>query len=295
MTGAAGFVGTALVKELLVRGYRVLAVDVRPIALTHERLTFVSLDLAHKKLPETLDGEIAGVVHLAGKNIFGRWTPSFKQVVYDSRIVSTRNLVNTISAWKVKPEVYISASAFGYYGDKGEELVTEGALPGSDFGAKVCVDLEREAEKACLADIRTVHLRTAHVLGRGGLLAPLFLPFRLGLGATLGRGKGYLPWVHIDDIVLLYIYALEHDSVSGPINTGAPERVRQKEFMQRFAHALGRPLLFFIPIFLLRLRYGELADSFENSVAMSSQKISDLGFAYRYQKLDDALHAVIKL
>lgn len=293
VTGAAGFIGTALSKALLEKGYRVLAVDMRAPALTHERLTFVSLDLAHEKLPSALDGEISGVIHLAGKNIFGRWSPSFKQAVYDSRIVSTRNLVNTFAAWSVKPEVYLSASAFGYYGDKGEASVDEALPVGEDFGAKVCADLEREVERASLMDIRTIHIRTAHVLGRGGLLAPLFLPFRLGLGATLGRGSGWLPWVHIDDIVSLYIYALEHEAVLGPINSAAPEAVRQKDFMQHFARVMHRPLLFAIPIFMLRIRYGELADSFDNSVKMNSQKIADLGFVHRYQKLDDALRAVI--
>lgn len=293
ITGGSGFIGTKLSSLLLSKGYSVVVADMSAPRITDTNLTFLKIDLSHDVLPKDYDGKIYGVIHLAGKNIFGKWTEKFKRGIYDSRIISTKNLVSAISSWHVKPQVFITASAFGYYGDKGEKKVTEDSLPGDDFLSHVCVDWEKESKKVEEYGIRSVQIRTAHVLGNGGLLAPLFVPFKLGLGAWIGKGNAWLPWVHIDDIVAMYAFALENEKMNGPINTAAQESVRQKEFMKRFGAVHHTRVLFSIPIFMLRLVYGELANTFDNSVQMSSQKLADLGFIHMYPNLTDALQFVI--
>lgn len=294
ITGGSGFIGTKLTQALLDKGYAVVVADLGEPRIKHELLAFEKLNLSHNEIPKKYDGVLYGIIHLAGKNIFGRWTEGFKNVVYDSRIESTRKIVETILDWNNKPKVLVSASAFGFYGNAGETEVDELAKSGTDFLAKVCVDWEAEAKNAEDYGIRTVQIRTAHVLGNGGLLAPLFVPFRFGLGAWIGKGNAWLPWVHIEDIVNIYIFAVENESMHGPVNTGAPEQIRQKDFMKMFGKAYGRYVLFSIPIFLLYLRYGDLAYTFDSSTKMSSKKLFEAGFKHKYPQLIEALKNVIK-
>ena len=294
ITGGSGFIGTKLTQALLDKGYAVVVADLGEPRIKHELLAFEKLNLSHNEIPKKYDGVLYGIIHLAGKNIFGRWTEGFKNVVYDSRIESTRKIVETILDWNNKPKVLVSASAFGFYGNAGETEVDELAKSGTDFLAKVCVDWEAEAKNAEDYGIRTVQIRTAHVLGNGGLLAPLFVPFRFGLGAWIGKGNAWLPWVHIEDIVNIYIFAVENESMHGPVNTGAPEQIRQKDFMKMFGKAYGRYVLFSIPIFLLYLRYGDLAYTFDNSTKMSSKKLLEAGFKHKHPQLIEALKNVIK-
>jgi uncharacterized protein (TIGR01777 family) len=294
ITGGSGFIGTKLTEALLDKGCAVVVVDLSEPRIKHELLTFEKLNLSHDEIPKRYDGVLYGIIHLAGKNIFGLWTEGFKKSVYDSRIESTRKIVETISHWNNKPKVLVSASAFGFYGNAGEVEVNELAKSGTDFLAKVCVDWEAEAKKAEDYGIRTVQIRTAHVLGNGGLLSPLFVPFKFGLGAWIGKGKAWLPWVHIEDIVNIYIFAVENENLHGSVNTGAPEQIRQIDFMKMFGKAYGRYVLFSIPIFLLYLRYGDLAYTFDNSSKMSSGKLLEAGFKHKYPQLIEALEDVIK-
>ena len=293
VTGASGFVGGRLTRALLQRGYAVVAAGAHAPALKHGRLTFEKLDVVYDAIPERYDGELYGIVHLAGKNILGRWTKAFKDGVYASRIASTKKIVDTVARWKSKPRVLVSASAFGFYGDAGDVEVDESAGPGADFLAGVCADWEAEATRAQIYGVRAVQVRMPHVLGDGGLLAPLFLPFKFGLGAWIGEGDTWMPWAHIDDVVAIYIHALETEGLSGPLNAATQDHVRQKELMQRFAHALGRRALLRIPVSVLRLRYGALALTFDNSVKLSPKKLLDSGFVFKYPSLDAALTAVL--
>lgn len=294
ITGGSGFIGTKLSEELLLKGYKVIIFDFLPPKIQNSNLSFEQIDLSKEKIPQKYDGMVDAIVHLAGKNIFGKWTLEFKKAVYESRIQSTKNIVDSIASWQKKPSVLVSASAFGFYGDKKEDLVNENSSAGDDFLAKVCMDWEAEAKKAENFGVRSVQIRTAHVLGKGGLLAPLFVPFRFNLGAWIGEGRAWMPWVHIDDIVNIYIFSLENEKVAGAINTGANEQVRQKELMKTFGKVLGKKVLFSIPIFVLRLQYGDLALTFDNSVKMSSAKLIDLGCKFKFLKLFEALADVAK-
>jgi len=294
ITGGSGFIGTKLTQALLDKGYAVVVADLREPRITHKLLTFEKLNLSHDEIPKKYDGVLYGIIHLAGKNIFGRWTDGFKKGVYDSRIESTRKIVGTIAQWSMKPKVFVSASAFGFYGNAGDAEVDESAESGADFLANVCVDWEREAKKAEEFGIRTVQIRTAHVLGHGGLLAPLFVPFTFGLGAWIGKGDAWFPWVHIEDMVHIYLFAVENENLHGSVNTGAPDLIRQKDFMKMFGKAFGRNVLFSIPIVLLYLRYGDLAYTFDNSVKMSSKKLIKAGFKYKHPKLREALGDVVR-
>lgn len=294
ITGGAGFIGTKLSQSLLDRGYKVIVADLVAPKIKHNNLTFEKLDVAKQTIPEKYTNKLFGIIHLSGKNIFGMWTSSFKKEVYNSRVTSTQKIVNIISKWQIPPEVLASASAFGFYGNKNEIEVNENETAGNDFLAKVCLDWENASREAGKFKIRNVQIRTAHVLGNGGLLAPLFIPFKFGFGAWLGSGKAWLPWVHISDIVNIYIFALENKTLQGPLNTSAPEAIRQKDFMAQFADTLGKKVLFSIPIFLLYLRYGGLALTFENSVKMSSNKLTNLGFKFAYPRVSEALKDVVK-
>jgi uncharacterized protein (TIGR01777 family) len=293
ITGGSGFIGTHLTQELLKRGCRVIVVDRSAPKINHDNLSFVKLDLTKEDLPKEYDGVLFAVVHLAGKSIFGRWTESFKKEAYDSRILSTKSLARSFSTWQEKPKVMVSASAFGYYGDKGDVLVTEEDSPGKDFGAGLCKDWEEEVQKSSALGMRTVQVRTANVLGQGGLLSPLWLPFKCGLGFYLGKGEGWFPWIHIEDIVALYLFAIENEKVSGPVNAAGEDYVTQKEFMKTFAGLMKTWAVVSIPIIFLFIRFGDFAFSFNNSVKMSSEKITGLGFVFKYRKLDTALRSII--
>lgn len=294
ITGGSGFIGTKLTEYLLSKGYSVLVIDIIKPKIEHQELTFLQLDISSSFIPKEYDGAVYAVIHLAGKNIFGRWTKEFKQGLFDSRIKSTQNIIHSFSSWQNKPEVFISASAFGFYGDKKEIEVSESESKGSDFLSDLCFDWETEAAQAQTFGLRVVHIRTAHVLGMGGLLAPLFVPFRFGLGAWIGKGYGWLPWIHINDLVRAYTHALETNTLSGPLNVCSPQQVRQKEFMQHFGKVFNKKVFFSIPIFILRLRYLDLALTFNNSVKMSPKKLIESGYTHQYPDLFGALKDVIK-
>ena len=294
LTGGSGFIGTELAKALVNKGYKVIIASTNPPQNGPDGVVFEKIDLTHEAIPKKYEGEIYGIVNLAGKNMFGRWTEKFKKALYCSRIESTKKIIETLSDWKIKPHVCVFASAFGYYGNRGDEKIDETAKPGNDFLANVCADWEAEAQKGEKLGIRTVEIRTGHVLGKQGLLAPLFLPFKLGLGDWIGKGNGWFPWIHIDDIFAIYVFAIENENLSGPINAASTEYIRQKEFMKLFGDIMGRKVLFSIPIFILSLFYGALADTFKNSVKMDIKKLLDAGFIFKHPFLKEAFESILR-
>ena len=288
IVGGSGFIGTKLTELLLERGYSVTVVDLIPPRLVHESLSFVKKNIAAEPAEPALVDGFYGVVNLAGATIGRRWSDEYKKILYTSRIDTTRSLVHALKSAEKKPAVLINASAIGYYGDTGAELLTENHASGTDFLAKLCVDWEAEAIKANECGVRVVLIRTAHVLGKGGLLETLLPLFKKGLGGYFGSGRQYMPWVHWSDVVGIYLFALENN-LEGAYNVGAGTTISQAAVFRSFAKIIHAPVVWRIPKFAARLALGEFAGSLVSGQNTSSEKIKSAGYAYQYENINDAL------
>ena len=268
----------------LVRGGTQLA--------SHERIwnpAAGELDLAQ------LDG-IDAVVHLAGEPIApGRWTARRKREILESRTGSTRLLSEVLARLTTPPSVLISASAIGYYGNRGDARLDEESGPGSGFLAEVCLAWEQAVEPARRAGIRVAIPRIGVVLARhGGALAPLLLPFRLGLGGRLGHGRQYMSWIHIDDLVAAFQHALDQPDLEGPFNAVAPNPVPNTEFTKTLARVLHRPAFLPIPVPILRLALGELAEPLLlDSTRLTPSRLESTDFRFTHPKLEEALSSLL--
>jgi uncharacterized protein (TIGR01777 family) len=238
------------------------------------------------------------VVHLAGKNVAGHWTEQFKRELLESRVQGTRTLA-TAAAESFRrtgrPSVFVSASGGGYYGDRGDELLTEESPAGSGFLAEICKQWEAATAPACEAGVRVVCLRIGVVLGReGGALKPLLLPFRLGLGGRIGNGRQYWSWIALEDVIGAIQFALHNESVRGPINVVAPSAVRNQEFVRALGEALHRPTIFPLPEFAIRTLLGEMGkELLLTSTRMQPAKLEACGYCFRRAELSQALHAAL--
>lgn len=268
VTGASGFVGRAVVERLRSAGHEITSLYVRKLGAVDP---------------------VEAVVHLAGEPVAQRWTARARQRIRASRVDGTLKLVNSLANLEPRPSVLVSASAIGYYGSRGEEILTESSPPGSDFLASVCVEWERTAARAALLGLRVVTLRTGMVLGRGGGALARILPiFRLGLGGPLASGRHWMSWIHRDDLVSLIEFVLA-SNLGGAVNATSPNPVRNAEFTAELASAVHRPAFLPVPAFALRLAYGEMA-----TVLLSSQRVlpaaaQAAGFQFRYPELGPAL------
>lgn len=286
ITGGAGFVGQVLVLELLAKGYEVVVID-RQLAKLPVSTEVIDLE---KVVPKpSLFENAYGVIHLAGSSIFRRWTKQVKQSIYASRIESTKNLTQAIERTTKRPRVLVSASATGFYGDRAEEELTEDSKAGNDWLAKVCIDWEQEARRVEKRGIRTVQVRTAPVLGPGGLLSILVPIFRLGLGGPIGKGKQWFPWIHRQDLVNIYIEMLENANYRGPVNASAPVSARFSEFATILAYELKRPAWFRIPSWLVSLLYGQFASVVTASQKVIPRKLEKAGYKFKFPSLKPAL------
>jgi uncharacterized protein (TIGR01777 family) len=240
---------------------------------------------------EAFDG-VDAVFHLAGESVAqGRWTANKKARIRDSRVIGTRNMVASLTRLARPPRVLVSASAVGYYGDRGDEILDEAAPPGSDFLADVSVAWEREAIAATQAGIRVVNLRIGIVLSNhGGALPKMLTPFRLGLGSPLGSGRQWMPWIHIDDLIGLLLLAAERNDLQGPLNATAPHPLTNREFTQTLGRALHRPtLLPAVPGVVLRLILGEFANVLLASTRAVPLRAQSAGYTFEHPHLKDAL------
>ena len=288
ITGASGLVGSALIDQLRQRSVSVTAVSRNPRA--HTALSGVNWT-GWDGLTDAVSGA-AGVVHLAGEGIVDqRWNQARKAALRDSRIDTTRQVVQAIQEAGEKPGVLVSASAIGYYGNRVERESTEAAPAGDDFLAQLCVDWESEAQGS---GVRAVNARFGIVLANeGGALPRLLFPFKLGLGGPIGLGRSWWSWIHIDDAVGAILYALEQNQVEGAINLTAPNPVRNSEFSSALGRALRRPALMPVPPLALKLALGEGA-----SVLLASQRILptrtlDLGYRFKFTDIDSALQDLV--
>jgi uncharacterized protein (TIGR01777 family) len=294
VSGATGLVGSALVRHLSSSGAEVLQL-VRKAARdgSREILWNPSKGIEDVGKLEGLDA----VVHLAGEPIAeGRWTEDKKRRIRESRVQGTRVLAEALGGLMQKPSVLLSASAIGYYGSRGSEILTEESQPGDDFLAQVCRDWEEATTPAANAGIRVVEMRFGVILSRqGGALAKMLTPFKLGVGGRLGSGQQYMSWVALDDVVGVIDHLLEKDSLSGPVNTVSPNPVTNLEFTKALGEALSRPTLFPAPGFALRLAFGEMADvALLASQRVEPQRLKESGYVFKYPELKDALHHILK-
>jgi uncharacterized protein len=292
ITGASGFIGRKLVHILLSEGHAVDYLGRRRSASLDSRAAFHCWN-PDEKPPLNSVPPVDAIVHLAGEPVAQRWTPEVKQRIYTSRVESTRKLVSAISELAYKPAALVTASAVGYYGDRGDEVLTESSAPGADFLARTCVDWEREAIRASEFGIRVVRIRIGIVLGRdGGALKQMLTPFRLGIGGRLGNGHQWMPWIHVDDLVRLFVHAATN-SIEGPLNGSSPAPVTNAEFTRHLAQALHRPAILPAPKLALKVVFGELADYLFASLKVMPEATKQSGFEFQYQELGGALKALL--
>jgi uncharacterized protein len=275
VTGGTGLIGTRLVALLRSRGDEVVGVS--------------------REWPvDVLAGRDA-VVHLAGENIAQRWTPAAKARIRGSRVEGTRRLVDALGEADPRPGVLVSASGANYYGDTGDMPADESAPPGTGFLPEVCVAWEREAARATELGLRVTHVRTGPVLDRrGGALAKMLLPFRLGIGGPVAGGRQWLPWIALDDVAGIYAEAVRGgDDWAGPVNACAPEPVTNAAFANALGRALRRPAVLPIPGLAIRALYGDMAETVTESVRMVPARALELGYRFRHPDLDEALRSAL--
>jgi uncharacterized protein (TIGR01777 family) len=290
ITGATGRIGTHLVKALKDRGDDVCVLSRNP-KRAGERLGVEAFewDPTGDGAPsEALAGRDA-VVHLAGEDVGQRWSDAVKAEISASREKGTRNLVTGIFAATPRPAALIGASASGYYGPRGDEIVDEQAPPGTDWLSEVCVRWEQQTDAAKLG-MRVVKVRTGIVLdAEGGALAKMLTPFRAGVGGPIGSGKQYMPWIHLDDLVGIYLAAIDHPTFAGPINASAPEPATNKAFAKALGKALHRPAVAPVPGLVIKGMYGQMSQIVLTGVRMIPGRAGELGYEFRHPDLDEAL------
>ncbi|HEY2761766.1 MAG TPA: TIGR01777 family oxidoreductase [Pirellulales bacterium] len=295
VTGATGFIGPHLLKRLERPVILSRDADRARRSLAQFNVEAYSWDpLAGPPPLKAFEG-IDAVLHLAGDSVAsGRWTAEKKRLIRDSRELGTRHLVQALQQLKNRPSVLVSASATGWYGDRGDEILDETAQPAHDFLGDVCVAWEREAQAATELGIRVACIRTGIVLGReGGALKKLLLPFRLGLGGPLGNGRAWMSWIHVDDLAAIYVHAAAHSTVSGPLNGTAPNPVTNKQFTKALAAAVHRPAFLPVPYFALRLGLGEFAKILFDSQRVLPTATLASGFQFQYPEIQPALAAIV--
>ena len=299
ITGATGSIGRRLVQELTARGDNVIVFTRNPetakkkivnaskyVKWEYERLT----DWMHES------NDVDLVVHLASANLSSkRWNEKFKKEAYDSRIISTRNLVEAIKQVEHKPKSLICSSAVGYYGERFDEILDEESSPGNDFLADLCKDWENEASKVEQYGVRRVSLRTSPALSKDeGALKKMLWPYKLFIGGPLSKGKQWFPWIHIDDIVGIYLRAIDNEKVSGAINGASPGIVTMKEFAKTLGNVLNRPSAFPAPKSIMKIVAGEVAEYVVMSQRTTVEKILNAGYKFKFENLEAALRDLLK-
>ncbi|HET6976988.1 MAG TPA: TIGR01777 family oxidoreductase [Pyrinomonadaceae bacterium] len=293
VSGSHGLVGKALINSLTTDGHEILRL------VRHER-TFGAPEIEWHPNQGQIDAQqLEGfdvVVHLAGESIAsGRWTDDKKRAIRESRSRGTSVLSGALTKLSRPPSLFLSASAIGYYGDRGDELLAETSAPGKDFLASVCVEWENATKPATEKGIRTIHTRFGIILDKnGGALAQMLTPFRLGIGGRVGDGKQWMSWIALDDVVNGLKFLIAHKTIQGAVNFVAPNPATNAEFTKTLGRVLSRPTIFPIPAFAVRLAFGELADA----LLLSSQKVDpgvlqDCGFLFSWPTLEPALRHVL--
>ncbi|MBZ5597600.1 MAG: TIGR01777 family oxidoreductase [Acidobacteriia bacterium] len=290
VSGVSGPIGAALLPSLQARGYQVTRL-VRGAA-GHTQIPW---DPARPPAPESVSGFDA-IIHLAGETVVGRWTAAKKARIRDSRVLGTRNLAQALAQASQRPPVLITASAIGYYGDRGDEILREDSSPGKGFLPEVCREWEAATEAASAAGIRTAQVRIGLVLSPvGGALQKMLTPFKLGLGGNMGNGRQWWSWIDVGDLVGAIHHILENDRLAGPVNAVAPSPVTNAEFTKTLAGVLSRPAILPMPALAARLAFGQMADE----LLLASQRVEPTklmasGYPFQHSDLKKALEDLLK-
>ncbi len=295
ITGGLGFVGRHLSTALLDDGHQVTGVGRSSNPRTmidHPSFTYLAADT---KQPGKWQNGVADhdiVINLTGKSIFTYWTEKVKKELYDSRILTTRNLADSLAG--AGDTVFFSTSAIGYYGDRGEDELTESEPPGEDFLAVVCRNWEAEALKAQTEKVRVVLTRFGIVLDRsGGAMASMVPAFKFFLGGRLGSGRQWFPWIHLHDVIAAYRFAINHPEISGPANWCAPQPVRNQEMTETLARKMNRPVMLPTPAFVIKTVLGEFGEALICSQRGIPAALLDNGFNFQYNDIDSALDEIV--
>ncbi len=299
ITGATGLIGSRICKKLIDRSDELTIFTSNPSVASGKIKNAKEYVKWNYQSPEEWKDYLTGkdaVIHLAGASIAGkRWNNNYKSLILNSREISTHNLVKAISEVQAKPSVFISSSAVGYYGSAGDEIITEEYKSGDDFLSGVCKAWESEAEKVEHFNIRRVSVRTGIVLSpNGGALKQMLPPFKLFLGGPLGTGSQWFPWIHIDDLVKIYLFALDNTLILGSINAASPNPITMNKFAKTLGKILHRPSLFKVPLFALRIVIGEAAEAVVASQRVVPLKLLESGFKFEYENLEPALKDLLK-
>ena len=293
ITGATGLIGSALQRSRRAKGDELLLASRKE----PKDKSFIQWDAKDGFAePDRLEG-IDAVVHLAGENLSGlRWTDEKKKAIRDSRVLGTRSVVDAISHLKKKPKVFIASSAIGFYGDRGDEEMTETSGPGKTFLADVCREWETESRRAEDSGIRTVLLRIGIVLSKdGGALAAMLMPFKLGLGGVVGTGRQWMSWIALADHIAVVDYVLENENIRGAVNSVSPNPVQNKEFTATMGEVLYRPTFIPVPEFAVHLAFGEMGDSLLlDSTKVVPKRLEQAGFKFKFPDLKKALENAVK-
>lgn len=295
VVGGTGFIGSHLVPHLLHEGHRVTV-------LTRSSRKALPTGVEAVKGDPLIPGPWQDavrtaevIVNLTGSNIFTRWTPKAKALIHDSRVLSTKNIVDAIAPGATPSQTLINASAVGYYRAQDDAEKTEDAPAGDDFLARVCVDWEKEAFKACHKGTRVITTRFGIVLGRdGGALTKMLPAFRLGIAGRLGNGQQWFPWIHIDDLVAIFPFFLDHPEIAGAVNCCAPHTVRNLEFTKTLGRVLHRPTILPVPRLVVEAALGDLGSVILDGPRMVPAVLMKHRFPFRYPDLESALQEIVQ-
>jgi uncharacterized protein (TIGR01777 family) len=291
VSGVSGPIGAALLPSLRTSGCSV----VRLVRGAATGVGVIAWDPGKPLASKQVSGFDA-VIHLAGEGIFGRWTATKKAKIRESRVAGTFNLASALAQAEEKPKVFVCGSAIGYYGNRGDEPLSEESAPGKGFLAQVCQEWEEATMPAVQADIRTAHLRTGIVLSpKGGALGAMLIPFKLGLGGRVGDGQQWMSWIDVQDMVGAIHHILKNDLLQGPVNMVAPKPVRNEEFVKTLASVLSRPAILPMPAFAVKTVFGEMGES----LLLASQKVEpgkliSSGYPFRHRELRQSLEHLLK-
>jgi uncharacterized protein (TIGR01777 family) len=294
ISGASGLIGRRVLKTLAGDGHTLQVLSRHAGTNMPGGVRVSQWDPAKGEPPSEALADTDAIVHLAGEPVAQRWTPEVKQRIRDSRVAGTGNLVRAIAKLPRPPKTLISASAMGYYGSRGDELLTESSAPGSDFLAEVCVAWEKAAQEAEKLAVRVVRLRTGIVLDpRGGALAKMLPPFKMGVGGKIGSGRQWMSWIHVEDLVGMIRFAL-NNQVSGPMNGVSPNPVTNADFTRALGSALKRPAIVPVPALALKLAFGEMSEVLLGSQRVAPTVAEASGYRFKFTEVGAALADVLK-